>query len=84
MKKIGEYLQDRKLKYTLLVSGLAAGASALYKTVKLKRKKGTLRERVMESASPLIPREEILKLSAREIEELDRKLPRYMKWGLEI
>jgi len=84
MKKIGGYLQDGKLKYALLVSGLVAVTSALYKNVKLKRKKGTLRERVMESASPLIPREEILNLSAREIEELDRKLPRYIKWGLEI
>lgn len=78
MKRLGDYLKDRKVKYPLFFTALSGIATTFYK---LKSNKDTkrLKSDTSKIATPLIPEEDISKMSSKELKKLNKSLPPYMQ-----
>ena len=75
----GDYFKGGKVKkYAVFLAGVSGIGSAIYKIISDKNTKRLKRE-TSEVVSPLVPEEEISKMSRKELENLRETLPLYMQ-----
>lgn len=75
----GDYFKGGKVKkYAVFLAGVSGIGSAIYKII-LDKDTKRLKSDTSKIATPLIPEEDISKMSSKELKRLSKSLPPYMQ-----